>query len=177
METMQETNKKLELRSQEVQDVLGKVPPSILRWGITVIALVLIVLLVGAYIFKYPDTLSGQATITTSIAAKGSKPICTMLLPAHGSGKAKVGQRALVRLINFPDHEFGYLEGRVEHISETPDADGNYLVQIRLLKGLVTNYGVQLPMNRQMQGSADLIIEDIRLLVRLFPPLKGILSK
>lgn len=177
METRQETDTKLELRSQDVQDVLGKVPPSILRWGISVIALVLIVLLVGAYLFKYPDTLSGQATISTRIAAKGSAPVCTILLPAQGSGKVKVGQRALVRLIDFPDQEFGYLEGRVERISDTPNADGNYLVQIHLPNGLVTNYGVQLPTNRQMQGSADIIIEDIRLLVRLFPPLKSILSR
>lgn len=177
METIQETNKKLELRSQEVQDVLGRVPPSILRWGITVIALVLIALLAGAYFFKYPDTLSGQATISARNDAKGSMPVCTLLLPAQGSGKVKVGQRALVRLINYPDQEFGYLEGRVERISYTPNTDGNYLVQIHLPNGLVTNYGVQLPTNRQMQGSADLIIEDIRLLVRLFPPLKSILSK
>lgn len=177
METIQETNKKLELRSQDVQDVLGKVPPSILRWGITVIALVLIVLLVGAYFFKYPDTLSGQASLTTTIVEKESTPVCTMMLPAQGSGKVKVGQRALVRLISFPDHEFGYLEGRVERISDTPSAEGNYVVEIHLPKGLVTNSGVQLPSNRRMQGSADIIIDDIRLLVRLFPPLKSILLK
>lgn len=169
METRQESEKKLELRSQDVQDVLGKVPPSILRWGITVIALILIGLLAGAYFFKYPDTLTGQVSITTSNSDHETTPTCTMLLPAMGSGKVKVGQRALVRIINFPDHEFGYLEGRVEHLSNIPNADGNFAVKIHLPKGLVTNYGFQLPKNIQMQGSADIIIEDKRLLYRLFP--------
>jgi len=171
METKQETEKKIELRSQEVQDVLGKVPPSILRWGITVIAMVLIVLLVGAYLFKYPEIVSGQAIITT----KESKSFCTMLLPAAGSGKVKVGQRALVRLINYPDQEFGYLEGRVEGISNTPNVRDFYRIEIRLVNGLVTNYGVQLPIDRQLQGSAELVIDEVRLLVRFFPPLKNVL--
>ncbi len=104
-------------------------------------------------------------------------PVCTMLLPALGSGKVAVGQRANVRLTNFPDQEFGYLEGRVEHVSDTPDPEGQYVVEIRFPKGLVTNYGVQLPIARQMQGSAEIITEDIRLIVRFFNPIKKILKK
>lgn len=103
--------------------------------------------------------------------------VCKMLLPAQGSGKVVVGQRANVRLNNYPDQEFGYLEGRVEHISDTPDPDGNYVVEIRFPKGLVTNYGTQLPITRQMQGSGEIITEDIRLIVRFFNPLKKILKK
>jgi len=104
-------------------------------------------------------------------------PVCKMLMPAQGSGKVLVGQRANVRLNNFPDQEFGYLEGRVEHISDTPDPDGMYVVEIRFPKGLVTNYGVQLPISRQMQGNAEIITEDIRLIVRFFNPIKKILKK
>jgi multidrug resistance efflux pump len=104
-------------------------------------------------------------------------PVCKMLLPAQGSGKVLVGQLANVRLNNFPDQEFGYLEGRVEHISDTPDPDGMYVVEIRFPKGLVTNYGIQLPITRQMQGNADIITEDIRLIVRFFNPIKILLKK
>jgi multidrug resistance efflux pump len=104
-------------------------------------------------------------------------PVCKMLLPAQGSGKVHVGQKANVRLTNFPDQEFGYLEGRVAHISDTPDPDGKYVVEIRFPKGLVTNYGVQLPITTQMQGSAEVITDDIRLIVRFFNPIKKILKK
>jgi len=330
---MQDKEKDIELRSEDVQDVMGQVPPAILRWGITVIALVVLLLLVGCFIFKYPDTLTGKATLTTQVPpanilarasgkidklyvvnnqqvkagtmlaviqnpanttdvqllitrlqgwdsenpnatvarklldnkplALGSiqtsytffqetlttylrkdymdnesiyllqlrtateqlrtelnswernfllvspidgtvnlmgywsnnqnvglgeivfsvvptvqtMPVCKMLLPAQGSGKVVVGQRANVRLNNFPDQEFGYLEGRVEHISDTPDSDGMYVVEIRFPKGLVTNYGVQLPITSQMQGSAEIITEDIRLIVRFFNPIKKLLLK
>jgi multidrug resistance efflux pump len=104
-------------------------------------------------------------------------PVCKMLLPAQGSGKVHVGQRANVRLTNFPDQEFGYLEGRVEHISDIPDSKGKYVVEIHFPKGLETNYGVQLPISTQMQGSAEVITDDIRLIVRFFNPIKKILKK
>jgi len=116
-------------------------------------------------------------TVFSVIPTVQTLPVCKMLLPAQGSGKVAVGQRANVRLTNFPDQEFGYLEGRVEHISDTPDLDGMYVVEIRFPKGLVTNYGVQLPPTRQMQGSADIITQDIRLIVRFFNPIKKILKK
>ena len=56
----------IELRSEEVQEVLGSVPPWILRRGILLIALFLIVLLVGSWFFKYPEVISSQLTLTTA---------------------------------------------------------------------------------------------------------------
>ena len=56
----------IELRSEEVQEVLGNVPPWILRRGILLLALFLIVLLVGSWFFKYPEVISSQLTLTTA---------------------------------------------------------------------------------------------------------------
>ncbi len=55
----------VELRSEEVQEVMGNVPPWILRRGIIVLALFLLVLLVGSWFFKYPETVSANLTLTT----------------------------------------------------------------------------------------------------------------
>ncbi len=68
---MAETNNdrinKIELRSEEVQEVMGQVPSWILRWGITVIALILVVIVAGCFFFRYSDTLSAPITVTSSI--------------------------------------------------------------------------------------------------------------
>lgn len=56
----------IELRSEEVQEVLGNVPHWILRRGILLLALFLIVLLVGSWFFKYPEVISSQLTLTTA---------------------------------------------------------------------------------------------------------------
>lgn len=53
------------LRSEEVQELMGQVPSWILRWGITIVGVLLVGLMIGSCLFKYPDTLSAELTITT----------------------------------------------------------------------------------------------------------------
>ncbi|MGB1247684.1 MAG: HlyD family efflux transporter periplasmic adaptor subunit [Chitinophagales bacterium] len=56
---------KIELRSEEVQEILGKVPSWVTRWGISVIFIVIVGLLIIAAIVKYPNLVEAQATLTT----------------------------------------------------------------------------------------------------------------
>jgi len=72
---------KIELRSEEFQEVLGAVPPWTLRWGISVLAVVVVILLIGSAVVKYPDVISAQIVLT------GSTPPATIV--AHASGKIK----------------------------------------------------------------------------------------
>ena len=57
----------IELRSEEFQEVLGSIPSWIVRWGITLLAFVVIILLIGSAVLKYPDTISAQVVLTGSI--------------------------------------------------------------------------------------------------------------
>ncbi len=77
---MSETDKykEIELRSEDFNDVLGSVPPWILRWGITAIAIVVIILLIGSAIFKYPDTISSTVTLT------GTTPVAGIVAKTSG---------------------------------------------------------------------------------------------
>ena len=99
------------------------------------------------------------------------------MLPIQGAGKVKIGQRVNARINNFPDQEFGYLIGKVESISSVPTAEGFYVVEIKFPDGMQTNYGKILPITQQMSVSADIITEDIRLIERLFMPIKKMLKK
>ncbi len=63
---MQEQDPHSELRQEEIQEILGVVPPWILRWGILTLFFVFIALLAGAVWFKYPDRIYSQITVTTS---------------------------------------------------------------------------------------------------------------
>ena len=71
----------VELRSEEFQEVLGSVPHWILRWGITTLAIIVVILLAGSAFFKYPDVLSSQIVLT------GSTPPAVVV--SHASGKLK----------------------------------------------------------------------------------------
>lgn len=60
-------NKHIELRSEDVQEILTKVPHWMIRWGNVVILTVLLSLLVMSWIVKYPDIITSEITITTQI--------------------------------------------------------------------------------------------------------------
>ncbi len=51
----------IELRSEEVQELMGKVPPAILRIGISLVLLFVVLLLAVSCLVKYPETLSVSA--------------------------------------------------------------------------------------------------------------------
>ena len=60
-----ETYKEIELRSEEVQEVMNRVPPAILRYGIGVLTAIVGVLLVGSALFRYPDSVLVAVTVST----------------------------------------------------------------------------------------------------------------
>lgn len=53
------------LRSEEVQEVMGSIPPWILRWGIVLVAFVCMLLVVGSFVFSYTDKVVGEAVFAT----------------------------------------------------------------------------------------------------------------
>jgi HlyD family secretion protein len=97
-----------------------------------------------------------------------------MLLPAIGAGKVKVGQKVNIRLDNYPYMEFGMLEGRIANISDIPD-QGMYYATVVFPDGLITSYGKALVFTQRLNGTAEIITNDIRLLHRILQPLKHIL--
>jgi HlyD family secretion protein len=94
-------------------------------------------------------------------------------LPVERSGKVKVGQRVLVHFVNYPDAEFGMVQGVVNRISLIP-TDNKYTVEVRFPKGLMSSYGKYLPKTQEMTAKADIITEDLHLIDQLFLPIKKI---
>lgn len=58
-------NKQIELRSEEVQEILTRVPNWMIRWGNVVILLLLVLVLMISWFIRYPDIITTQITITT----------------------------------------------------------------------------------------------------------------
>lgn len=69
----------IELRSEEFQEILGNIPGWILRRGIIIISSFILVLLIGSALFKYPDIISTEMTLTSTTPPAA--------LVAHASGK------------------------------------------------------------------------------------------
>mgnify|MGYP003556378795 FL=1 len=67
----------LHLRSEEVQEILGRPPRWIVRVGISIIFVVVAGLFVGSYFLKYPDILPAPITVTTENLPAGVMAMTT----------------------------------------------------------------------------------------------------
>jgi len=56
-----------ELRSEEVQDILTKVPHWMIRWGTVLIFVIVFLLFFVSWFIKYPDVVNTEIVITTNI--------------------------------------------------------------------------------------------------------------
>ncbi len=57
----------IELRSEEVQEILSNVPHWMIRWGSMLFFVLIVLILMISYLVKYPDTIETEANITTQI--------------------------------------------------------------------------------------------------------------
>lgn len=64
---MPNNNQEIEIRSEDVQEILNKVPNWMIRFGSLLFLLLIIMLLVLSWLVRYPDIISAQAIITTKI--------------------------------------------------------------------------------------------------------------
>lgn len=100
---------------------------------------------------------------TTDTVLRGA-----MLVPIQGIGKIKRGQRVNIQLFNYPNKEFGILIGEVNQISQVPNKDKKYLLSVVLKNGLTTTYQKKLDFAEQMQGNAEVVTDEKRILERIF---------
>lgn len=52
--TYKKSQDNLELRSEKVKKILGEVSPSLVRWGIIIVALIFLSLLIAVCLLPYP---------------------------------------------------------------------------------------------------------------------------
>lgn len=100
-----------------------------------------------------------------SILPESSEIIAKVLLPVQGSGKVEEGQEVNIKLHAFPYREYGIVKAQVERISLMAQETG-LLVELRLPNGMQTTYKERLPFRQQMQGLAEIVTKERRLLSR-----------
>ena len=113
----------------------------------------------------------------TIIPKDYSAYIAKLKMPAQNSGKVKTGQRVQLRLQDFPDNEYGKLEGTIASISAVTDQEGFYLIDVTLPKTLTTSFDKSIPFKQEMKANAEIITEDLRLIERFFYQFRNIFNK
>lgn len=97
-------------------------------------------------------------------------------LRMHRSGKVMPGQDVNIKLSGYPYLEYGMVRGRVKSKSLVPSGDA-YIIEISLPSGLTTLYGKKLDFTQNMQGVAEIITQDIRLIQKIVNPFRYLITR
>jgi multidrug resistance efflux pump len=101
--------------------------------------------------------------------------IARAFVPSANLGKVEPGQKVNIKLSGFPYMEYGVLHGIVRNISLIPE-EGGYMAAIQLDDGMESSYSETLRFIQQMDGTADIITDETRLLYRFINPLRTIIQ-
>lgn len=148
-------NKKhIELRSEKVRSIIGKIPPLLLRIGITVLTGVIIIILALMYYIPYPQikTFTVQTENVNGVYyAKGA-------LKVKDAKLLKVGQRATILLFSiYGDYS---VDGDVYSIKES---NGKALICIKI----TSSDSVEKRLKTAPSGEVTVLITDEPILRRL----------
>lgn len=91
------------------------------------------------------------------------------IVPVLNAGQISRGQKVYLKLDNYPYREWGMIKARVNSISEVPSREivPSYIVYIEV-DSLVTSYGKELNLHQELIGTAEIVLEEVTLLKRIF---------
>lgn len=116
-----------ELRSEKVRSIVGQIPSSLIRYGLTAIGIVLLFLFCIAYFLPYKQVYSGNATIHQITSIPTDSTVVSILLkfenkrPHHNLN----GQALYMHTTN------GVFTGQIRNLSQIRDTLGRQEVLCR----------------------------------------------
>ncbi len=120
--------------------------------------------------------ISAGERLATVVPDDNSIIICRAIVPSSGIGKVKIGQKVNIKLTGYPYMEHGMLTGEVSSVSLVPEKEG-YILEIRLSDGMMSSYSEHLQLVQEMDGTAEIIADEMRMIYRFINPLKTVLNK
>jgi len=166
----------IELRSEKVRNLIGLIPPVIVRAGISVIFVITLLLLIGSWYFRYEYNIKTIATVSQNTEYL----IIILKIPANEISKIKSGQKVILNFNNIPNL---YNENIVTEIQTVPNIlevtedGGFYMVEINLPEKTNTVTGIPLSLRTKTQANAEIVTDKISLLGRITEPVRTLFNK
>ena len=126
--------------------------------------------------------ISAGESFVTVVPSQERMPVGIVKVPQASFGKVCTGQRVNVRLSGYPYMEYGLLVGEIGYLSSVPEAaadlqtEPQYTAEIVFPDGMVTTYGRELRLIQKMDGTAEIITKDRRLIMRFLDPIVALFS-
>ena len=155
---------KIELRSEKVRHIIGEIPSGIVRYGITIITIVILVLLVGAYFIPYPETISARIEMT-------DRQQGTVDIPYKYVNTVKKGKNVSIELEGYNTEMYGAANGMITATMHTPrqTAAGNvFTAQVKVTDCKYKIIG-------GMTGTASILVSNESVLQRILQRITNIM--
>lgn len=173
--------------SEEAQEIMGRMPSRLVRWGLSCIFFIFLIISGICFFIRYPQTISGRVVIATEPSGvpvpvsqrervDSGHIFGLFTVSSHNMGRLHAGQPVRIRLHAYPYTEYGILKGEVMRLFPDPKQVGRCQVFVLLPDGLRTSQGRELPLIPQMDGTAEIIISNPRLIERLVSPFAKLIS-
>lgn len=147
---------KIELRSEKVRHIIGEIPSRIVRYGITIITIVILGLLVGAYFIPYPEIISAKVQMTN--ARQG-----TIAVPYKYVNTLARGMTVNIEVEGYDAETYGAANGMITATSHTPrqTAEGRvFMAQVRITD-------CRYKMIKGMMGTTSILVSNENVLQRI----------
>ncbi len=152
-----------------VQQALSNLQAALNRWKSTYLITAPVggrVALNGNIFLSRQYVRSGQQLLVI-IPSQDDGVVAHLKLPVFNSGKVRPGQQVIIKLDGYPHAEFGVLVGVIHSKSVVP-IDDHYTVAVSLPGGLLTTYGKSIPLEHQLNGTAEIVTEQRSILRRIY---------
>jgi hypothetical protein len=164
--------RKIELKSEDINDILSRPPRWIIRWGNFLMIVIVISLFAFGANFKFSDNIRASVSISGVAGLKG-----TLVLTGSKVERVRLGQDVNIMLRAYPYIEYGSIEAEVSGIKLLPAKAGEkefYAVELIFPHGLKTNQGLILNTETVLDGEAEIITAETSVLEKIYNPLKNI---
>lgn len=91
------------------------------------------------------------------------------IVPVKNAGKIRKGQEVYLKLDNYPYTDWGVVKARVNSISEVPSREiiPSYVIYLDV-ENLTTSYGKKLVLTQELIGTAEILLDKVTLMDRIF---------
>ncbi len=99
------------------------------------------------------------------------------IIPIQNAGKLRRGQKVNLKFFNYPYHEWGIVRAKVGSVSQVPKGgdDSGYIVYLTI-EDLKTSYGKELELHQELNGTAEILLQEVTLIERIFYQFRHIWS-
>jgi hypothetical protein len=165
---------KIELRSEKVRNIIGQIPPRIIRVGITVISLIISGFLIGSYFFEYEYSIKTTAVIQQS----GDTTKIQILIPANEIEKVIAGQKVFLSFDNIPYVYNEKISVQIQSIPKTiiMSKNGGFYNAEIVITGKLLSEDNEINIDDKIEVKAEIICGKISFFDKITEPFRSILK-